>query len=740
MAINFELYDTALDGILWADSANTIVYANQAATVVCQKQKEELSKAPVHTLLPTSQFKAWLDELNDNSAGSHFESQEKDFFISNFVNLSIEGQTYRGFLIKPLSRSGKDPNDLLRIISEGTASVVGGDFFRSLAYHIVTATGIRYVMVTECINPSKTKVRTIVYVERNKFLDNFEYDLSGTPCEIVMKGEDYLCTNDLEKFFPNEEGLKSYFGVPIHLANGDVAGHIAVFDTVPGSMTTQQLNVLKIFAARAGAEMERRDALERLEKANAELQVLLKESDERYRDLFEEAPIAYVHEGLDSRFIKANRAALKILGVKPEEVPTTYGKTLAPNTPDAQKRITEAFESLERGTDTSGVVLELRRKDNGQPVFVQWWSNPDPSKKFTRTMFVDITKQVQMEREQARLQAENIYLQQEIKTEHNFEEIVSKSDLFRKVLGKIEQVADTDATVLILGESGTGKELIARAIHSVSNRSKRPLVKVNCAALPANLIESELFGHEKGAFTGALNQKIGRFELADKGTLFLDEIGELPLDLQSKLLRVLQEGEFERVGSTKTIKVDVRIIAATNRDLQESVNNKEFRADLYYRLNVFPIQSPALRDRKEDIAVLVTHFCNKYGTKFGKKISSISKPVLDRLVAYDWPGNVRELENIIERGLIVSTSNTLDVGEWLPISSTSSKSTANTKSPKTSSSSKSLDEVERLHILETLERTHWKIRGENGAAKILNLKPTTLEARMKKLGITRNKD
>ena len=285
----------------------------------------------------------------------------------------------------------------------------------------------------------------------------------------------------------------------------------------------------------------------------------------------------------------------------------------------------EAFESSGRGTDTSGVVLELRRDDNGQPVWIQWWSNPDLGGQFTRTMFVDITDKVLMEQEQARLKAENKYLQEEIKLNYNFEEIVSKSSLFHKVLQQIERVASTDATVLILGESGTGKELLARAVHNISNRSKRPLVKVNCATLPANLIESELFGHEKGAFTGAMDRKIGRFELADGGTIFLDELGELPIDLQAKLLRVLQEGEFERLGNAKTMKVNVRVIAATNRNLQMAIEKKEFREDLFYRLNVFPITCPPLRDRKEDIPLLVKHFLQKYEGKMGKKITQRTK-------------------------------------------------------------------------------------------------------------------
>ena len=296
---------------------------------------------------------------------------------------------------------------------------------------------------------------------------------------------------------------------------------------------------------------------------------------------------------------------------------------MAPNTPDAQKRMKEAFESVGRGTDTSGVVLEMRRKDNGQPLWIQWWSNPDKSGQYTRTMFIDITDKVLMEQEQARLQAQNQYLQDEIKLTHNFEEIVSKSKKFHKILQQIEQVASTDATVLIMGESGTGKELIARAVHNISNRSRRPLVKINCATLPANLIESELFGHERGAFTGAMERKIGRFELADGGTIFLDEIGELPVDLQAKFLRVLQEGEFERLGNPKTFKVNVRVIAATNRNLQQAIEKKEFREDLYYRLNVFPIVTPPLRERKEDIPLLAKHFVHKYEGRMGKKIINI---------------------------------------------------------------------------------------------------------------------
>lgn len=326
-----------------------------------------------------------------------------------------------------------------------------------------------------------------------------------------------------------------------------------------------------------------------------------------------------------------------------------------------------------------------------------------------------------------RLEAENSYLQQEIKIEHNFEEIVSQSIKFKEVLNQVEQVAKTDATVLVLGESGTGKELLSRAIHNISNRKNRPLVKVNCASLPANLIESELFGHEKGAFTGAIARKSGRFELADGGTIFLDEIGELPLELQSKLLRALQEGEFERVGGTKTLTVNVRIIAATNRELEREVAEGRFRADLYYRLNVFPIQSIPLRERKEDIPLLVKHFVDKYSNQMGKRITNIPRRVITALQAYNWPGNIRELENVVERAVIISPEQKLELGSWMPKKDKDDKETSLVP----------LHEFEKAYILKVLNTTTWRVSGEKGAAKILGMKPTTLESRMKKLGIKR---
>jgi DNA-binding NtrC family response regulator len=292
----------------------------------------------------------------------------------------------------------------------------------------------------------------------------------------------------------------------------------------------------------------------------------------------------------------------------------------------------------------------------------------------------------------------------------------------RRLLEAVGRVAPKDVTVLLRGETGTGKELVARAIHDHSRRRERPLVSVNCGAISAGLVESELFGHERGAFTGALSRKIGRFELADGGTIFLDEIGDLPLDLQVKLLRVLQEGEIERVGGARPIRVNVRVIAATHRDLEVAVQDGRFRADLYYRLNVFPLHVPPLRERREDIPVLVRHFVLKYAARMGKAIEHIPRKSLDALTAYDWPGNVRELANIVERSVIVSQGQTLEVGDWL---------TARAPAART------LKETEREQILAALEETRWRVSGPAGAAVRLGLKPTTLEARMKKLGITR---
>jgi DNA-binding NtrC family response regulator len=328
-----------------------------------------------------------------------------------------------------------------------------------------------------------------------------------------------------------------------------------------------------------------------------------------------------------------------------------------------------------------------------------------------------------------RLQAENVYLQQEVAREYNFGEIIGQSNALSHVFSLVEQVAPMNATVLLLGETGTGKGVVARAIHSLSSRKDRPLITVNCTTLPAALVESELFGRERGAFTGSDARQIGRFELADGGTIFLDEIGEMPLELQSKLLRVIQDGEFERLGSPRTIKTDVRIIAATNRNLEEEIKNGRFREDLFYRLNVFPITMPPLRQRKEDIPLLVNHFVAKFNNKIGKRIDTVSKDTLNTLQEYHWPGNVRELESVIERAVITSQGTALQVLDRFD--------TFRKADGLAGQDVKALAELEHDYILQVLQKTGWRIEGKNGAAVLLGLNPSTLRFRMQKYGIIR---
>jgi PAS domain S-box-containing protein len=637
--------------------------------------------------------------------------------------------------------------------------------------------------------------------------------------------------------------------------------------------SSRGLSILRIFAARARAEIERLRA-----------ETVLRESERRYRDLYEEAPLMYLSVGTNARIRRANRQATELLGYPLDQLLGRVVFDLLADTPNGRQKAQRIFQRFLADLEARNEELEWRRAD-GSALWTQFSMRPihdaQGRVEATRSTHVDITdrkraeealrlseerlsrivgsamdgivtfdgtrrielfnqaaekifgcpasgvigqpldrfltagfrqalektlvalaqreatspyifvpegltarrgdgrefhveatishvevegrmlytliirdvdERRQEEERLRQLQLHSAYLQEEIRSVHNVDEIVGQSRSLKEVLEKAHLVAGTDSSVLILGETGTGKELIARAVHSQSKRKDRPLIKVNCAALPAGLIESELFGHEKGAFTGATERRVGRFELAHGGTILLDEIGEVPPEVQAKLLRVLQEHEFERVGGSKTLSVDARVITATNRDLPKAIAEGKFRQDLYYRLNVFPIRLPPLREREGDIPLLVHYFVSRYAAKIGRQISRVPREVMQRLTTYSWPGNVRELENVIERAVILSPGPELVIAaDILPISPSLSQSdtaiqplpaapaspTVRVRVPD-SSSPPSLEQLERNHILAILKQTHWRIEGLQGAASLLNLHPSTLRSRMKKLNIRRS--
>jgi PAS domain S-box-containing protein len=456
----------------------------------------------------------------------------------------------------------------------------------------------------------------------------------------------------------------------------------------------------------------------------------------------ESIPDAVITVDQDGSIVHANELAERLFGYEQGTLIGLKIETLLPETFRKQHtRFVGQFfaEPVARPMGRGRELSAIRRDGKEFPAEIA--IGPIEGGDFTVAVIRDITAIVTTRNElagtlkmvrklQDRIQRESRYLQTEIKSSHDFEEIIGNSVAIRTTLEKIDQVAPTDATVLLLGETGTGKELLARAVHARSKRKSRPLIKVDCTTLPPGLIDSELFGHVKGAFTGAHESRQGRFELADGGTIFLDEIGELPLELQMKLLRVIQEGEFQRLGGKREQHVDVRVIAATNRDLHQEMREGRFRSDLYYRLSTFPIEIPPLRDRREDIPLLTSFFVSHRSKALGKDIASIPKATVNALMAYDWPGNVRELQNVCEHAIIVSPGNKFVLPARF----------AGTESPRRharGSTAKDLKSIEREHILEVLAESGWKIKGEGNAADRLGLKPSTLRSRMKKLGIER---
>ena len=633
-------------------------------------------------------------------------------------------------------------------------------------------------------------------------------------CEHAVRTRELLAVPDSRQHpaferYPEISGLPAiaYAGIPLMTSAGHALGTFCVVDERPRDWTDEELGILRVLATCAMSEIELRRLIGELQTltANLEMRVesrttALKASEERQRVLLDVNNAIVTCLDRDSLFgaiattlgrvIPCDRCALvvhdsgrdvfRVLGVQ-ESVPLSEGIPLGTEWPRRGSRAGWVFDHkeplvtddmreppsfmehaflLKQGLRSAlSVPLTVKGRILGTlnvgSVMPGRYADAEVS------LLAAIGEQVALALEnllayeeiaalKARLEEENQYLQEEVRSEAAFGDVVGESPAIRDILASVRMVAATDSTVLVTGETGTGKELIVRAIHSMSRRKDKILVKVNCAALPAGVIESELFGHEKGAFTGALQRKPGRFELADGGTLFLDEVGDLPVDLQPKLLRVLQEGEFERVGGTRTLKVNVRLVAATHRDLPRAVGEDRFRADLYYRLNVFPIAVPPLRERRQDIPRLVRHFAMLYAAKMGKPVGPPAPDVLERLTAYAWPGNVRELQNVIERAVILSPPGRFVLGDFATPAALHAMhapgfegtahampATIPTATPTPTGSAPTLEDVERRHIVSVLEKTGWRVSGDHGAARILGLKRTTLEARIRKLGIQR---
>jgi PAS domain S-box-containing protein len=635
---------------------------------------------------------------------------------------------------------GPDEVRALRIIMEGTAGETGGEFFKSLVKNLARALDTRGAWVTEYLHESK-RLNSLAFWLSGEWVEEYIYDISGTPCELVVENKDiFLVPENVIELFPRDPDLRpmgavSYMGVPLLDLDGSVLGHLAVLDSKPMPDQSRLRTIFRIFAARASAELRR---------IRAERDV--REREEKLGRLVDSAMDAIIELNNMLEINMMNPAAEKLFkSGMIESKGRSFLDNLGNDSGEKLRGLVSELALLPEGRRyiwvAGGLTGKLAdgRLFKAEATISQFEMR---RKRFYTVILRNINDRLEAESRIKQLADEADYLREEISSLQNFGDVIGESKALRAVLRSVRQVAGTDATVLIYGETGTGKELIARAIHAESGRSGKPLITVNCAAIPSALIESEFFGHEKGAFTGATAKREGRFALASGGTIFLDEIGELPLDLQSKLLRVLQEGEYEPVGSSKTRKTDVRVIAATNRDLRECVKEGKFREDLYYRLSVFPIELPPLRERGEDIIMLARLFAERFAKRMGTALKPFTREQIDGLMSYGWPGNVRELQNVIERAVITSKQGSINLERALPeADSDSARKTrgVETAERKRVLTQREMEELERQNIVAALEQTGWRVSGESGAASLLGLPPTTLASRIKALGIMRPK-
>jgi PAS domain S-box-containing protein len=644
---------------------------------------------------------------------------------------------------------GMTEEDALRLVVEGTVSETGVEFFRSLVKNLATVTGAAGVWVTEYLAEEK-RLRAYAFWLNGSFVENFEYDIVGTACATVVESKRLVHIPErLIELYPQDPDLVplkavSYLGAPLLSTDGSVMGHLSILDDKSLPAVPRLFSLFDIFAARAAAEVRRLRIEQEVRTREEELSALLGGAMDGIVVLDGQMTI-----------IRANPAAERLFGCTEEDL---IGESLRAFLDQESASHLDAFtKDLNTRPHTKGQLwiphsFTVKRWDKSLfPAEATLSRFSNRGQTYHTVILRNVDERLEADRRIQSLTSQTEYLQEELQALRHFGEIIGQSPALRQVLREVEQVAATDTTVLIQGETGTGKELFARAIHAASKRRGEPLVTVNCAAIPANLIESEFFGHERGAFTGATTKREGRFALADGGTIFLDEVGELPLELQSKLLRVLQEGTFEPVGGSVTRKVKVRVVAATNRDLAREVSEGRFREDLFYRLNVFPLRLPPLRERKQDIPALATAFARRFAQQIGRSIHPLSPENLSRLRAYSWPGNVRELQNVVERAVITTANGQLNLDRALPRSGESSSlssgsapvNSAGTPSSRLDSDGaparihtlQELENLERANLIRALEAAQWRISGDSGAAALLAMNPSTLRSRMKALGL-----
>jgi PAS domain S-box-containing protein len=623
----------------------------------------------------------------------------------------------------------------LRAILEGTATETGQQFFAALVQNLAKTLGTHGAWVTEYF-PEKRRLRALAFWMDGQWVKDYEVDIAGTACERVIDTAKLVHFPDrILELFPHSEELKaadavSYLGVPLQDTDGRILGHMAVIDRRPIPEEPRVYAIFQIFAARAAAELQRL-------RAEAEV----REREEKVGRLLSSAMDAIIE--LDDRLhiTRVNPAAEKVFRCRADKMAgQNFRRFVIQKDTDRLLTLIAELDGRPEGQQSRWIPGGLTARcpeGDSFPAEATLSRFELYRQRFTTLILRNVRDRVEAEQKILSLTAETELLREALQSLHHDEALIGESPALRQVLRDIGQVAETDATVLIMGETGTGKELVARAIHAAGKRHERPLITVNCAAIPATLIESELFGHEAGAFTGATKKREGRFALADKGTIFLDEIGELPLDLQVKLLRVLQEGEFDPVGSASTKKVNVRVIAATNRDLEKSVREGRFREDLYYRLNVFPLRVPPLRERGDDVVRLASAFARRFATKMGRTIAPLTADCTRLLTSYSWPGNVRELRNVIERAVITATDGRLNLDRALPEVSLVHMAPTQDTTPSSGQirTANELAQLERANILRALDAAEWKVSGEKGAATLLGMNASTLSSRMKVLKI-----